>query len=240
MVPDPRSPEPEKVRNLFDGLAANYDTFNCLASLGLDRKWRSAVAGKIGGKGFAPELLLDLGTGTGDLLLAIRKAGDPQDRRCVYLGADVSLPMLLRARKKFPFGMYFFQADSRAIPLLSGSVDVVVSAFVLRNIKPFLRETLADVSRILRPGGRIYFLDLYVPENLFLRALYKIYVNMIMPVMGRAVFGRSWSGSYLSETIANMGSPDSFSLELENAGFRNVGHDILSGGIAVLHFAQKA
>lgn len=131
------------------------------------------------------------------------------------------------------------QGTAAGIPLESGCADVVMNAFVLRNIKKIMPEVFAEVYRVLAPGGKIFFLDMYVPENILMKPLHRLYLKTVMPFIGRSLFGKHWSQDYLSETIFNFGPPSEISARLKSAGFTEVREIILNGGIAVLHSAAK-
>jgi demethylmenaquinone methyltransferase/2-methoxy-6-polyprenyl-1,4-benzoquinol methylase len=230
-LPDPQAPDPKQVRRMFDRLADGYDAFNAWASLGLDRRWRKALLEEL--RAGNPRTILDLGTGTGDLIAGSSFGG-------FWMGLDLSLPMLRKASAKCgPERSAFFQAGAAAIPVASGSVDAVVSAFVLRNVKKILPEVLSEILRILKPGGRALLLEMYAPDHAALNALHRIYLKTALPAAGRLAFGSRWSGEYLPETILQFGSPRDFSGRLEASGFREISFRTLSGGIAALHSAKK-
>lgn len=236
ILPDPRAPEPRRVGEMFDRLAAGYDAFNGLASLGLDRVWRRALVRGLGPSGEGT--VLDLGTGTGDLLFdALKRSPRPR----TLLGLDLSLSMLLKASEKCrpAGGAFFLQAGADRLPVISETADAVVSAFVLRNVKTILKGVLSEIRRVLKPGGTVLLLEMYAPENAALRALHRLYLRTVLPAAGRAAFGRRWSGDYLPETIFHFGTPGQFSDRLREAGFREVSFRRLSGGIAALHSAKK-
>ena len=239
--PSPDSPEPEKVRQLFDRLAYRYDFFNRCASLGLDRRWRRSLITAIRKNAPRPARILDLGTGTGDLVLDLARAGT--EGSCI--GLDLSGPMLDEAKRKLGamgtgnLRSGFVQGSAAVIPLDSECLDAAMSAFVLRNVKKLLPQVLSEIERVLRPGGSVFFLEMYAPSGAVLSALHKVYLQMILPAIGKAVFGGRWSGGYLAETILGFGTPDQFSELLRIAGFEEVECSDLYGGIAAVHRARK-
>lgn len=188
-----------------------------------------------------PRAILDLGTGTGDLVAGIqsRRRRSGLTGECSLIGIDLSFGMITEARKKVNHGAYFIQASGEKIPVASGSVDAVISAFTLRNIRKIISATLGEVLRILRPGGSLLFLEMYVPEKRAMRSLHQVYLKTALPAVGNLVFGSEWSGNYLSETILNFWTPAEFSEILGKSGFSEIHYQSLSGGLAVIHRARK-
>lgn len=185
-------------------------------------------------------MFLDLGTGTADLIHLLRRR--PEFSESSFIGMDLSRPMLAEGERKLagnPQKFLLLQGTASDIPLKSGSADVVMNAFVLRNIKKIMPEVLAEVYRVLSPGGKIFFLDMYVPDNILMKPLHRLYLKTVMPFIGKSLFGKNWSQDYLSETIFNFGPPSEISARLKAAGFAEVREILLNGGVAVLHSAAK-
>lgn len=244
-APSPQAPEPLKVQKLFDRLSGRYDFFNRLVSVSLDKNWRMELV-KAASQSSHPHIILDIGTGTGSLVFSFLKFPGSSFEQSSFLGLDLSYSMLKKAGKKISGiasdqnrNFYLLQGNSGSIPLISNSVDVVVSAFVLRNVKKIVDDVLREVHRVLKPGGSLFLLDLSLSRNSIIQSLQKIYLKTVVPAVGMAVFGKDWSGDYLSETISNFGTPDQFSDLLRRSGFRDIQFKNLSGGITVLHSARK-
>lgn len=244
-IPTAELPEPEKVRHLFDRLANRYDCFNRCASLGLDRIWRKVLISTVSKIGLKKKAVLDLGTGTGSLLFDLLNAEEKSSDSCFLIGIDFSEVMLKQARSKLlPVkgnieNIRFIRADMVSIPLVSESIDVVLSAFAMRNVKKNISKVLSETWRVMKPGGNVFFLEMYVPDGFLMRTLHKVYLKTILTWIGWAIFRKDWSGNYLAETIFCFGSPSQFSDLLRKAGFQDVQMCYLSGGIAVLHTAKK-
>ena len=243
-LPSPQTPEPERVRALFDGLASRYDLFNCLASLGLDQRWRNRLIRSLAELDLKSGFVLDIGTGTGDLVFDLLKSS-PQSKPSV-IGLDISLPMMREARLKIDKSAlpvadkaHFVQASSAAIPLREGSVDAVISAFTMRNVRKFMPETLGEIRRVLKPGGKVFLLEMVAPQGGILRVLHRIYLKTVLPAVGELVFGRNWPRNYLSETIFSFWNPPEFADVLREFKFQDVRVQSLSGGIAVIHEGTK-
>ncbi len=182
-------------------------------------------------------VVLDIGTGTADLMLDLLTQS--RARGFVPVGLDLSFSMLSRAGVKLRGNARLLQGSAAAIPLADASCDAVMSAFVLRNIKRVMADALREAHRVLKPGGKVYLLEMYVPRNPALALLHGIYLRTILPLIGKLVFGGSGSQEYLADTIFGFGTPAEFSKTLGAAGFGEVKIQTLSGGIAVLHCAAK-
>lgn len=227
---------------MFDQLAHGYDFFNLCASFGLDKVWRKNLVLSIL-KCTERKVLLDVGSGTGDLIFDLLKYEKiPTDLSLI--GMDLSIPMLQKAEakswgKQSSSMIQFIQGNSQFIPVQSEHIDCVMSAFVLRNIKKIIYNTFQEIYRVLKPGGSVFLLDMYVPSNPGLKLAHKIYLKTVLPAIGYSIFGKRWSGSYLPETIENFCSPSQITEYLKNAQFKNIETKFLSGGMAVLHIARK-
>ena len=151
-----------QVRSLFDTIAPRYDLVNRIMSFGLDVRWRKASMKKLSAPGGS--VVIDLACGTGDFCREIEKAG------MVPVGLDLSMGMLAAARTGAPL----VHADILAMPLADGSVDGATCGFALRNLIE-LPGFFDEVARVVRPGGRIAFLDASPPENPILRFGHGIY-----------------------------------------------------------------
>ncbi len=238
--PTPSAPEPEKVKSLFNGISKSYDRFNRFASLGLDKGWRRKIALSLAQEDLKECVLLDIGTGTGELLFDIREICS-ENSSLTLVGVDFSSEMLKIANekcKKNKVLLPFINANASRLPLGSRSVNFIVSAFVLRNIKKLMEASLLEMKRTLKEGGKIYLLEMYIPQNRILKFFHRVYLQRILPLWGHWICGTSWSGEYLTQTILGFGSPAQFSEKLQAAGFKNVRFQIMLGGVAVLHTAS--
>lgn len=225
-------------------MAFGYDRFNLVASLGVDRLWRDALIKKAVLALNASETVLDIGTGTGDLIFELYAQLPLLKRDCKFFGLDFSKEMLKVAMvkgKRRPGSKYslFLQGDAQFIPLRSESVDLVVSAFALRNMKKQVFNILLELQRVLKPNGKLLLLDMYAPQGKLLKALHRVYLCTMLGLAGRAIFAKRWAGSYLPETIFNFWRPEEFVQMLEKTGFVDVGYHTLWGGMAIVHEAKK-
>src|SRR6266852_4270687 len=171
-----------KVREMFSRLAQRYDLINDIMSFGLHRRWkRETVA--LASQGRSVSRWLDLCCGTGDICFLAEEAASSGTR---VVGADFTLPMLAVARRRKLEGgktSTFVQADALALPFPDRVFDVVTVGYGLRNLAD-LERGLAEMRRVVAPGGRAAVLDFGKPDNLAASALYWGYLEVVMPLMG--------------------------------------------------------
>jgi demethylmenaquinone methyltransferase/2-methoxy-6-polyprenyl-1,4-benzoquinol methylase len=225
-------PEATRIRSLFAKVAPRYDFLNHLLSLGIDRSWRrQAVAAlSLGPK----ELLLDLCCGTGDLALAAAP-------RARVVGCDFTWEMLVRARSKsIQAGLPLALAagDALRLPFAEGAFDSVSVAFGLRNLED-PRAGLREMRRVLRSGGRLAVLEFSHPTHFLLKMPYWVYLNGLLPVVGRLISRRREAYRYLADSIGSFPAPEVLSTLLEEEGFREPRFRLLSGGIVAVHQAVR-
>lgn len=173
----------------FDKIAKSYDCLNHIMTAGLDRLWRRRVVRAVAG-GDA----LDVACGTGDMVVELLRRG------AKVTGVDLSQEMLAIAERKVPEAR-FMLADAEALPFETGSFDTVTCAFGVRNFV-HLELGLAEMLRVLRPGGRLVILELATPDNALVRSLYDIYANRLIPWLGKRLAGSREAYTYLPQSIA--------------------------------------
>ena len=224
-------PDPEDVRAVFDRLAPAYDRFNLLASLGMHSRWRRRTVG-----GIRPgQSVLDIGCGTGDLALAAWERTGGAGR---VTGVDFVDSMLELARAKAARegagGVSFARGSADALPFPDGEFDVVVSAFVLRSLAAVRSAAVAEIRRVLKPGGVACILELTRPAPALLRMLHRWYLKAAVPLIGLAAAGRHWPRGYLVRTVLDFPEPDAYGEWFTSSGFGLVECERLSGGLASL------
>lgn len=226
-------PDPRLVRSMFGRIAGRYDLLNRLLSGGTDRRWRAAcvrAAGDVRGA-----LVVDVCCGTGDSSLAFARAG------ARVVGVDFALPMLARAgpKERGSDAPLFVQGDALRLPLADGRADLAAVAFGVRNLAD-ARAGLAEMARVVRPGGRVLVLEFSQPSSRLLRRLYGLYFERVLPAVGGVVSGDREAYRYLPETVRTWPDPDALRAVLESAGLEDCGWRRLTGGIACLHWGRVA
>lgn len=230
----PIDKEAARIRGMFGAVAPRYDLLNHLLSASLDRVWRRRLARSLALP--AGARVLDLCAGTGDQALAQGRRGHR------VAAADFCLPMLALARPKFArAGLPRpapIQADALALPFPDGSFDGATASFGLRNVAD-LERALAELGRVLRPGGELGVLEFTVPERAPLRALYLFYFRRLLPFLGGLVSGKPDAYRYLPESVLDFPQRAAFVAKLDAAGFEAARFESLSGGILALYRARR-
>jgi demethylmenaquinone methyltransferase/2-methoxy-6-polyprenyl-1,4-benzoquinol methylase len=225
------------IRDMFAGVAPRYDLLNHLLSGALDVVWRRRAAKALGlGPGAR---VLDLCCGTGDQAVAIGRRGP------AVAAADFCLPMLALARRKFASlgrrggpAPAPLAADALALPFDGTRFDGAAVSFGLRNVAD-LDRALAELARVLRPGGRLAVLEFALPEPRALRALYLLYFRRVLPWIGRALSPRGSAYGYLPASVVEFPQRHGFTERMERAGFGDAVWCDLAGGTVCLYLGIK-
>jgi len=232
-------PEPTAVNSMFARIARRYDLANRLLSGGLDLWWRWQLVRRL--RVSAPAAVLDLATGSGDVAFSISR-NIPSVRRIV--GMDFCPPMLEEARKKQAedpkkrFGnISFQQGDGLALPLPANEFDAVTIAFGLRNMGDRNRS-LAEMCRVLKPGGRVFVLEFSQADGWF-RPIYLFYLRHMLPWLAGVLTGDRSAYVYLNETIEDFPNRGDLAREFTAAGFSAVQAEGWTFGVVALHTAVK-
>ncbi len=217
------------VRGMFGRIAHRYDLLNHLLSLGLDRRWRRALARRVAAA--APEVVLDVCTGTGDVALAL-----PAGPR--LLAADFCLPMLARARRKAGARrLGLVAADALRLPLAADAVDLVTVAFGVRNFED-LEAGLGELVRVVRPGGAALVLEFSQPRGA-MAPLLRWWSRTVPPRVGRWLSGDPDAYSYLPATVAEFPDSEAMTAVLTRVGLEGVRAHRLTGGVATLYEGRR-
>lgn len=242
-LPAPGGEKEAFVRALFDTIAPRYDLMNRVMTAGFYGRWQRALAGVTG---LVPGgAALDVCCGTGDLALLMAGQVGPGGR---VVGVDFSRPMLELARRKAArwqargFSVEFVAGDALDLPFPDASFDCAAVGFALRNVSDIPR-CLAEMARVVRPGGRVVALEVCRPPSPFVRAWFYPYFYTCVPLLGiLAGFSRRVRGgvlrpySYLPRSLAYLPAADRLADLFRRAGLGEVHYRVLPPGVVALHW----
>src|SRR4029434_3779473 len=231
-------PRDRAVQAMFDRIAGRYDLLNRVISFHLDSVWRTKVIKEVL-KSEEP-LILDLGSGTGDLTFSAATTVKGNGR---IVGLDFSLPMLLLARSKQRIAKHgekthFIQGSATFSPFKDCAFDGVMTAFVLRNVSD-LSLFFAHAFRVLKNGGRFVSLDMFPPRKTWFSAFYSLYFYRLVPWIGGLLAHDRVAYRYLAESVENFHPPERVAELLEQAGFKQITIRKFLNGAVCMHVAEK-
>lgn len=235
------SPEPP-LKRMFDAVPRRYDLLNRLLTLGLDEHWRRRAARRcLSG---TPQRVLDLCCGTGDLALRLARETGPGTE---IVGLDYSAGMLEVARRKAagwndPARLSFAEADAASMDFPDGRFDAVGIAFAFRNLtwrNPLRDRALAEVLRVLRPGGRFVIVETSQPASAVVRAGFHAYLGAVVAPLGGLISGSGGAYHYLAKSARGFHDAEEVTRMLLDAGFDPVQAEPLLGGVAAVHVAAR-
>ena len=237
-VPYKNSNQSKKVQveEMFDQISHRYDLLNHLLSVNIDKAWRNKAIKML--KAFQPKTILDIATGTADFAIAAGKLNPEK-----ITGIDLSEGMLRIGRQKVEKKglsnlIELRKADSEALPFENHSFDAAVVGFGVRNFEN-LEKGLAEIFRVLRPGGVFVVLEFSLPKNKVFRSLYFFYFLKVLPWLGRLISKNSRAYTYLPESVREFPDGENFARILEKAGFEKCRWVPQTMGIATIYQAQK-
>ncbi len=227
----------EQVAGMFDDIAFRYDFLNRFLSAGLDISWRKKALDKL--KTIRPKYLLDMATGTGDVAIMAAKRLQPQK----ITGVDISDGMLSVARQKveklnLSNTIELLNGDSETINFPDATFDAVTVAFGVRNFQD-LQKGLAEIYRVLRPGGRLVVLEFSKPKAPFVKFFYNLYMKTVTPRVGKFVSKNATAYSYLDESIRKFPEGKDFLQIMKQTGYINSEFKPLSLGICSIYCGDK-
>ena len=229
---------PARIAGMFDAIAPRYDLLNHTLSVGLDTRWRARAVRELA---LAPgSRVLDLCTGTGDLAVAVLRA----QPNAAVVGIDFAGEMLRLAHHKIA-GLNLSRAirlvrgDATRIPLAAGSCDAATIGFGIRNVVD-PRAALAELARVLRPGGTLAILEFGEPRIPGIRTMYAWYFRYVLPLIGRLVSRHQSAYSYLPASVHTFPPPPQFAALMAATGFSQVRAVPLSLGIVYLYVASRS
>jgi demethylmenaquinone methyltransferase/2-methoxy-6-polyprenyl-1,4-benzoquinol methylase len=212
---------------MFDRIAPVYDAMNRVMTAGLDRSWRRLAVEAVVQPG---DRVLDACCGTGDLALAAEREGG------VVTGLDFSPRMLERARRKSET-VTWVEGDLLALPFPDGSFDAATVGFGVRNVAD-LDRALAELHRVLRPGGRLAILEITRPRGIA-RGFFSLWFDRIVPLLGKVLPGGS-AYTYLPASVRRFPGAEELAALLEQCGFERVRFRLLGATIVALHTGVRA
>ncbi|HEX6753144.1 MAG TPA: bifunctional demethylmenaquinone methyltransferase/2-methoxy-6-polyprenyl-1,4-benzoquinol methylase UbiE [Solirubrobacterales bacterium] len=239
MNPDTR-PQPsresaqfsEQVQSMFGRVASRYDLLNSVMTAGLHHSWRERAVERA--ELVPGDSALDVCCGTGDLALGLAGRVAPRGH---VIGCDFSEPMLDLAREKASAreaaGVRFEWADALNLPYDAGRFDAVTVGFGVRNLAD-LDRGLREMTRVLRPGGRLVILEITQPTRPPLSTFYSLWFDRVVPLLG-AFSGDSEAYSYLPESVRGFPPPLRLAEMMDAAGLQRIRWTVLAGGIIAIH-----
>ena len=245
--------EAAQVRSMFDGIASIYDALNSAMTAGLHHRWRARAVdlARVG----PGSRVLDVATGTGDLAFELARRVTPGGE---VLGSDFSEGMLARARVKagavelaaLDAELRFEWGDGLELPYAEGRFDAATNGFGLRNF-PDRARGLAEMVRVVRPGGRVVVLEMTTPTRRPLSLFFALWFDRVVPLLGRLVGSLAKTAArlrgadrrdeiadaytYLPNSVKRWPGPSLLAAEMERAGLEEISYVLLAGGIIAIH-----
>jgi demethylmenaquinone methyltransferase/2-methoxy-6-polyprenyl-1,4-benzoquinol methylase len=236
--PNPQSDSSKKqqVEEMFDNISGNYDFLNHFLSLGIDYSWRKKVRRTIAKTG--AKNVLDVATGTADLAIELIKIPGLK-----VTGVDISRGMLDKgdikiAQKNLTDRIVLKQADSENLPFQDGEFDAATVSFGVRNFEN-LQKGMAEMCRVLKPGGSLAVLEFSKPTNPIFSGLYWFYFKYILPPLGKLISKDATAYTYLPQSVAVFPEGQEFVKVAKSAGFIQVSFKSLTFGVCTLYHCQK-
>lgn len=223
------------INQLFARVAPRYDLMNRLMTLARDRAWRReavrTASPRHGGQ------VLDVGAGTADLAIEMAAVAD------AVVALDFCPEMMSRGKAKvtkkgLERKVNFILGDAEELPFASDSFDCVVSGFAMRNMSSII-QGLAEMRRVVKPGGLVVSLELIMPSALVVRTFHQLYLWGIIPVLGRVVTHDSAAYIYLPKSISDFPRAEEVKAIMERVGFHKVNYKLLNLGTVAIHSGVK-
>ncbi|MEG1543969.1 MAG: bifunctional demethylmenaquinone methyltransferase/2-methoxy-6-polyprenyl-1,4-benzoquinol methylase UbiE [Tannerellaceae bacterium] len=226
-----------QVRRMFDSIAETYDQLNHTLSFGFDKGWRRKGIAFL--QPFAPKTILDVATGTGDLAIAMYRTLNAH----TIIGADISEGMMNVGRQKVKDAGYqthitFEQQDCTALTYPDNTFDAVTAAFGVRNFED-IEQGIAEMHRVMKPGGHLMILELSSPEKFPMKHLYRLYSKTVIPCIGRLFSKEKTAYSYLPASIKVVPQGKTMTGLLSRIGFTDTRAHIFTFGICSLYTGTK-
>ena len=221
--------EARQVREMFGSIAPRYDLANSFLSLGIHKLWRIRLKKHF--RGAEQEPVLDVCTGTGDVLVDLERSFN----HCI--GVDFCFPMMVHGKKRRSSSL-FVQGDALSLPFPDDSFGLITVSFGVRNLES-VETGLRELRRILKPGGKLLILEFGQPTNFAWRQVFDFYSAFILPTVGGLLTGNRAAYEYLPKTSKEFPCADDFKKVIAACDFRDIAWESLTGGIAYLYSAVK-
>ena len=219
--------EEGQVRAMFDRIAGFYDVMNSVMTAGLHHRWRQRAADlaalEPGGRA------LDVACGTGDLAVELARRVGPEGR---IVGSDFSEAMLEQARRKSA-AVQWEWANALELPYPDDGFDAATVGFGARNFSD-LDRGLAEMARVVRPGGRVVVLEITTPQRPPLSTFFSVWFDRVVPALGRLA-GDPEAYAYLPSSVKRFPAPEALAARMAAAGLDDVRWILTAGGIIALH-----
>lgn len=230
------APKKEQVANMFDNIANRYDLLNSILSLGIHKGWRKKCVNLLAPK--KPRQVLDVATGTADFAIECAKL-QPEK----ITGIDISEGMMQFGREKLKKLQLdrlitLEQGNAETVGFPDNSFDAIVVGFGVRNFQD-LEKGLANLYRILKPGGQLVILEFSYPRNPLIKAGYNFYFSYITPLIGKIFSKDTRAYSYLTESVKAFPNNERFTAILDQLGFQKTYFKGLSLGVAAIYYGEK-
>ena len=221
-----------RVREMFARISPRYDLLNHVLSANIDTRWRRRVVRKLQPHLGPERRVLDVGCGTGDLSVALFEKSAAQ-----VVGIDFCRPMLQLAQAKAP-RLRFIEGDALQLPFSDAAFDCVTVAFALRNLAS-VELGLAELRRVLKPGGWLAILEFSQPTVPVIRQVVRFYYRRLLPWIGGLLSGLRSAYEYLPDSISKFPDQQRLASMMRSTGFESVEFENLSGGIAAIHTGRR-
>lgn len=221
--------QPDDVSGMFDDVARGYDRTNAVMSVGNDALWRLATVKAVDPK--PRERILDIAAGTGTSSAALAKSG------ATVVAVDFSPGMIAEGRKRQP-KIEFVEADAEKLPFGDEEFDAVTISFGLRNVE-HPTVALAEMYRVLKPGGRLVICEFSKPPRALFRMGYAAYMRVLAPVLATLSSSNPDAYSYLRESIEEWPDQGTLTQWIRGVGFTRVAYRNLTAGVVALHRGHK-
>lgn len=230
------SAKKEQVAEMFDNIANNYDFLNHFLSMGIDILWRKKAVRLL--KPFAPKLILDVATGTGDFALESLSLNPDK-----IIGVDISRDMVAVGlekvkKRKLQNKIELKYGDSENLEFETNTFDALTVAFGVRNYEN-LEQGLSEMLRVIKPGGYVAIIEFSQPKKFPIKQIYNFYFKNILPGIGRIVSKDARAYTYLPESVGAFPHGNEFLKVLTKVGYNKVEAIPLTLGIASIYLASK-